>query len=111
VPLAGIVVAGFIALIVALTALGWWYHAYSVNREARIQRGSFNFQTTAQEQVVKLAADIATVDAQVADPTLSADQKAALRAQRKAIAANLCSTAGRITQPEPAVAAIIGKEC
>jgi len=102
--LALVAVAGF--------ALYWWMFAYRVNRTAEIRRGSFNFQETAREQVVDLGADLASIDVQLADPTLSDAQSVAIAAQRRAIADQLCDIASDIQGGTSIVVAdIIEREC
>lgn len=104
-------VIGAIAL-VGLFFLGWWMFEYRINREGEIRRDSFNFQETAREQVVDFNVDLATIDAQLAEPSITDTQAKALTAQRAAIADQLCDVAADITgETSHVVAGIIAEEC
>ncbi len=100
VPLtAGRIVAWGLGLALAGTALlllSLWWFSIRVNAEGEIRRDSFNFQETAREQVVDLNADLAAIDVQLAEPVTDG-QAAALKAQRVALADQLCDIAADIT--------------
>lgn len=115
VPLMGGTAVGafilFAAIGTALLVLSLWWFRWRVNAEAEIRQDSFNRQSLSQDQVVKLAGDLADIDVQLAEPTATPEQEAVLDAQREAIATELCGIAARINNPTPTVAQIIGKEC
>lgn len=106
-------ILGLVAVVgTAMLALGLWWFEWRVNAEGQIRRDSFNFQETAREQVVDLNADLATIDVQLAHPDLTDPQAAALRAQRVAIADQLCDIAADITGDTSVIVAdAIAGEC
>lgn len=115
VPLMGGTAIGAFLLIAVLGSatlmLSLWWFKWRVNAEAEIRQDSFNRQALSQDQVVKLGGDLAEIDVQLAEPTLTPEQEAVLDAQRDAIAAELCTVAARVNNPTPEVARIIGVEC
>lgn len=111
-PLSGLTMAIIAAVLVGLFFLSWWMFEYRINREGEIRRDSFNFQETAREQVVDLNSDLATIDVQLAGPTITDEMAAALDAQRAAIADQMCDIAADITgETSFTVNQIIKKEC
>lgn len=82
-----------ICLCVGLYAGYWWLRRDVLNRGADIRRNGFEQQTTFRDQMTQKMADVAQVDAQLANPDLPADQRAALNAQRAAIVTETCRIA------------------
>jgi hypothetical protein len=107
-----IVAAIAVALAIGGYQLGWWLREENVNRTAEIRRDSFERQETLRDQIIAQADDLARVDVQLANPTITGDQAAALGGQRAAMSRQLCSLAadlvGDIT---PTVNRIIQGEC
>lgn len=78
------------SLLVALYAGFWWLKRDVFNRDAQIRRDTFEQQTTYRDEAIRKMDDISSVDAQLADPALAADQRNALNAQRKAMVTDTC---------------------
>lgn len=108
VPLSGLTIALIAGALAGLFFLGWWMFEYRINREAEIRRDSFNFQVSAEEQVINLDAELARIDVQIA--TATDDQAAPLNAQREAIRLDLCSNFARINNPSATTARIAIQE-
>lgn len=106
-------IIGLIAVVgTAMLGLGLWWFRWRINAEGEIRRDSFNFQETAREQVVDFGQDLAAIDVQLADPDLTDGQAAALTAQRRAMADQLCDIAADITgTTSVVVAGVIEQEC
>lgn len=85
------------ALLVGLYLGTWWLREDSVNRDAEIRRDSFERQETLRDELLDQAADLGDLDVQLANPSLSDDQRDALRGQREAMRRQLCSLAADIT--------------
>lgn len=101
---AGIVIGGY--------QLGWWLREQRVNRGAEIRRGSFEYQETRRDEIVRQSGLLADIDAQLANPDLTAEQSSALRAQREAVARQLCNIAADlIGYTAPDIDQIINREC
>lgn len=93
-------IGGVLTVALVLTALffgGWAIREYNVNRSADIRRDQFEVQETARDEVLRQAAQIEAIEVQLANPTLSDNQKAALEGQRKAMEIQLCNVAASIT--------------
>ena len=91
----GIIVVALI--IVGLFFGGWWVYQYSISRSAEIRRNQFEIQKTDRDEMLRQAVQIEGIDVQLANPTLSDDQKAALKGQRQAMVTQLCNVASSIT--------------
>lgn len=113
--LMGLGLAASLALIfvigTAFLLMSLWWFKWRVNAEAEIRQDSFNRQTLSQDQVVKLGSDLADIDVQLVEPSLTAEQKAVIGAQRDAVAEELCLVGARVNDPRPEVARIISEEC
>lgn len=111
----GTAIGAFLAIAVFGTAmlfLSLWWFKWRVNAEGEIRRDSFTFQETAREQVVDFGGDLAAIDTQLTEPSLTAQQKAALTAQRKAIVDQMCVIAADITgETSVIVGNLIAEEC
>lgn len=107
------ILLGFVLLLVAgfgAYQLGWIIKEDSVNRNAEINRGSFEFQQSLRDEIVDQSADLARLDTQIEQAT--DDQRPVLVAQRNAMREQLCSLAADLTGELSAVhVSIIGKEC
>lgn len=107
--LAGIL--AFVALGTLILLVSLWWFKIRVNTEAEIRRDGFDFQVSSEDRVLSLNRDLVAIDTQLAGSGLSPQIESRLRAQREAIAADLCDTAARVNNPKPTVAAIIAEEC
>ena len=111
VPAAVLIVGSIIGLIVVLTLAGWAYHAWAVDREAEIRRGSLGNQDSARDAVLRMNTELADIDVQLADPDTTPEQKTTLQAQRDAISDRLCNEASEIRGTvERAVQEIMARE-
>lgn len=91
---------------------GWWLKEDSVNRTQNIRRGSFEYQETRRDEIVRQAATLTDLDVTLANPDLNAEQKGAIRAQREAARTQLCNIASDISgDVSPDVASIVNEEC
>jgi hypothetical protein len=108
------VVAAFVAVIVigiGIWQFDWFMKAKNVDRQTQIDRNNWGTQRT-YESVVKAAIpEIAGLDATIANPNATAEQKAAWSAQRKAEVTKACDAASYITTPTAPVAAFIQENC
>lgn len=96
----GIVAVVVVALIVVVGwQIGWWFSAQNATRQAEITQNGYSNQTTLRQQVTAKLADVTSITTQLAEPDITPDQAAALKAQRAAIAAIACSDAAQITGP------------
>lgn len=115
VPLMGATgIAGFLLVAVlgtALLFLSLWWFRWRVNAEAEIRQDGFNFQQSSEQQVLKLGADLAAIDVQLVEPSLTPERTAVLEAQRTAIATQLCPIGARLNNPSVEAARIIREEC
>ncbi len=110
----GIGIFGFLLLAAigtALLLLSLWWFRWRVNTVAEIRQDGFNFQQSSEQQVLKLGADLAAIDVQIAEPSLTPEQTAVLEAQRDAIATQLCPIGARINNPSAEAARVIREEC
>ena len=93
--------AGALFLLVAIFAVGyqlrWWLREDAINRQAEINRDSFEFQETARSEIIDLASDLAELEVTIAHPDLTPAQVTAFEAQQDAIADRLCEQAARIS--------------
>lgn len=102
--LGGIAVGGY--------QLNWWLKEESVNRTAEIRRDSFDRQETLRDELIDQADDLAGLDVQLANPTITDDQSTALNGQREAMRRQLCSLAADITgSTTPVVDQTIRENC
>jgi len=96
---------GYILFTVALLAAivlggwqaGWWFKAQNVQRQAHINRTSYEAQKTYRDKIVSDQTVIATIDNQIVDSTTTPEQKVALRAQRQAVVNEVCQVATNLT--------------
>lgn len=102
--LVGIVIGGY--------QLGWWLREQEVNRGAEIRRGSFEYQETRRDEVVRQAGMLSDLDSQISNPDLTNEQRVSLQAQRRAAARQLCNIAADLVgETTPEVQSIITREC
>lgn len=102
--LAGVVVGGY--------QLGWWLREQEVNRGAEIRRGSFEYQETRRDEIVRQSGLLADLDAQLANPELTRGQRDAITAQRSALSRQLCNIAADLIGfTTPDIDQIINQEC
>jgi hypothetical protein len=72
---------------------GWWVTADATNRQAHVDRLNVGTQNAYRNEIHRKIADVTDVDVQLTNPALSADQHAALAAQRTAMIAATCDIA------------------
>ena len=110
----GVVVAG-VVLVVGLAIGGWnlywWMAGASTNNTAHIYHNSYGAQSADTQQVQNLAAQVATIDTQIADPTTPATEVSALQAQKSAIIRQACSLAANIVSLTPDVSQFVSLNC
>lgn len=109
----GVGVVILLALIVVGGYLGgWWLQKDTINRQNRIDRHSYEVQQTYREKVIDAANTVADIDVQIADPSVTQEQKDALEAQRRAVVTQGCDNEQRISGERPSqVAEFASKEC
>lgn len=104
--LAAIVVGGY--------QLGWWLKQNAVNRNAKINRTSYEVQQTYREEVLKDMQQVSTDDSEIANPAYSASVEE-LRAQRVHDVQVACDHISRLTTSgagvDPDIQAFQDKEC
>lgn len=82
---------------------GWWFAAQDATRQAEVTQNGYSNQTTQRGQVTSKLADVASITTQIDSPGVTAQQAADLKAQRVAIAADVCAAAAQISgTPLPA---------
>ncbi len=90
-----------LALIAAITVAGWqagwWFKAQNVQKQAHINRTSYEAQKTYRDKIVSDQTVIATIDNQIVDSATTPEQKVALRAQRTAVVNEVCQVATNLT--------------
>lgn len=107
-----VVLALLAVIVVGGYQLGWWLRTQEVNRGAEIRRGSFEYQETRRDEIIRQAGTLADIDTQLTNPALTTGQTAALTAQRRAASTQLCNLAGDVIgEVTPAVDSIIREEC
>ena len=92
-------VGAVIVVVLVLAGLffgGWALYQYNVNRDAQVQRQSYNAQKTYRDEIQNQMADVATIDVQIADPA-NAPEVGALKAQRIAVVNQICQIATNLT--------------
>lgn len=101
-------------IIVGGYQLGWWLRGNAVNRNAKINRTSYEVQQTYVEKSLDDIALVRSIDAQIADPADKSDIPQ-LRAQRIATVTEACDAIGRLTSsgagPQPDIQAFHDSEC
>lgn len=94
--------------------LNWWLKSQSVNRNAKINRTSYEVQQTYREEVQKDLQNVATDDREIADPAYAASL-AEIKAARIADVNVTCDHISRLTTSgagvDPTVTAFNTREC
>ncbi len=95
---------GWVALALAAVALfggwqlGWWFHGQNVNREARLSQRSYARQTSLRDDISTKLGAVHDITVQLADPAVTPQQAAALKAQRLSIVRIACQDAAQVNQ-------------
>jgi hypothetical protein len=89
----------------------WWLIRSNTDRGAVINRENYNSQQTYIDKVAANRHDISVIDTQLQNPTITADQKAALENQRAAIIDEGCQIASRVSLPDSSVTSFKFKYC
>lgn len=99
-PAAVVVAVAVVALGLIVTVIcwqaGWWFASHDATRQAQVTQNGYSNQTTLRQQVTSKLADVSTITVQIA-ATKDAQEGAALKDQRAAIAGIACSDAAQIT--------------
>lgn len=77
--LVGIAVGGYLG--------GWWLNTDVANRQARLNRTTFEQQTTYRDEMIRKIGDVRLIDTQIVQSPEAAPQ---LQAQRVAVVAIVC---------------------
>lgn len=103
VVLAAIVVGGYLG--------GWWLQKDVQNRQSRINRASYEQQTTYRDEMIRKIADVRAIDAQISG-TPDPDVQDQLKAQRSAVVAIVCRDNTHIQGGlDQATESFVGREC
>lgn len=96
--LAWLLAAFAVATVLVLVGwrVGWWMNAKATNYQAHILRSSYANQQTLRDQITAQIGNVASITAQISE-TNDAGEKAALKAQRLAVAAIVCGDADQVT--------------
>lgn len=98
--IAAAVLALLVGLIIGGWQLGWWFTAQNATRGAENTQNGYANQTTLRQQITAQLAQVYTLTAEIA---AHPDLAAAVKPQRAAIAAIICSDTAQITgTPLPA---------
>ena len=91
----------------------WWFRNQNVNRETHVQRHSIQWQQSYETAAQQGIASVRQLDVQIADPSLTAGQKAGLQGERVAIVAQTCQQAALIdpSYATPDVTAFTAANC
>lgn len=88
---------GVVLLIVGISVGGWlggwWLNGANTDRQAHIDRQNYGSQLTYIDKVSSNITDIAAIDVQMTNPTMGAEQKAGLAAQKVAMVTSTCRIA------------------
>jgi hypothetical protein len=79
--LVGVIVGGYLG--------GWWLNTDINNRQAHLNRTTYEMQATYRDEMVRKIADVRAIDAQLAGIT-DTDERAQLQAQRAAVVGIVC---------------------
>ena len=91
-----------VALLVGLAFLGrsfgWWLRTDNANREAKLIRHGFEVQQDYRDLLVRDVSDLQTVDVQLADPSISPEQKVVILAQKSGMIKLFCLHGSKVVQ-------------
>ena len=110
-----VVVAFVLGLI--LTFVGyeanWWFTNNSNARTTNMIRHSISAQNSYVTATENYLSTIASLNTQMSDPSISADQKAALQAQKTAVINQACPIAKKIdpSEMQPDISGFITADC
>lgn len=109
------ILVGTAAMIVAVGVLvggyfgGWWLNTDINNRQAHLNRTTFEQQTTYRDEMVRRIQDVKAIDVQIAE---SRDQAPQLQAQRRAIVDIVCRDNTHINGGlDSSTATFVEREC
>jgi len=102
---ATLITIGAILLIVAITVGGWlggwWLRGENTNRQANVDRQNYGSQLAYITKVQTTATEVASIETQLANPELTAEQKDGLKNQKAALINQGCKKATLIVnKPE-----------
>jgi hypothetical protein len=109
------VLVGVAAAVVVLAVIvggylgGWWLNTDINNRQAHLNRTTFEQQTTYRDEMVRRIQDVKAIDLQIGQ---SPDQAPQLQAQRRAIVDIVCRDNTHINGGlDSSTAAFVEREC
>jgi hypothetical protein len=97
--------------IYGLWHLGWDVTAANTDRQAQVNQSSLGAQQSYSDALGRYISTVRTIDTQLADPSISTDQKTALAGQKNAISDEACRDAEKLTHPTGDQSAWIGQNC
>lgn len=101
------IVIGIVVILVGGYFAYWAVVRDSTNRRADVNRTTYEYQQTIRSTLARRLSDIADIDTQAV-----LDESPQLRAQRKAIVAEMCAMADQISgDVPPRIVAFTVKEC
>ena len=71
--------------------LGWFFQNNSAQRQSHLNRSGFEAQSTYRDEATRQIDNVSAIDVQLVDPSISADEKVLLNAQRKAVVQIVCN--------------------
>jgi hypothetical protein len=97
------IVAGAVVVVVLLAVggwqLGWWLKTSAVNHNAQIFRNSYGAQSSSEQEAQNLVSQVNQINVRIADPSISASEVLALRAQEASIITQTCGIIANINAP------------
>jgi hypothetical protein len=93
---------------------GWWFHGQNVNRTSRLYQHSYGRQTALRDDISTKLGTVADITVQLGDTSISAGQRAALKAQRLAVVRIVCQDAEQVntvTDLPPDQQTFVGANC
>lgn len=99
----------FVLVVVGGYLGGWWLKTDTTNRTSKLNRKSFEQQTTYRDEMIRRISDVQSIDVQIAQ---SPELRPQLEAQRRAVVNIVCRDNTHIQGGlDNSTAAFVSKEC
>ena len=106
-----VAIIGAAAIILGGWQAGWWFTAQNADRQQQVDRTNYGAQSAYSQKLADDRATIADIGTQLANPSITPDQKTALTDQRTAITQQACQVASKLTHPTTTESAFIAGNC